>query len=314
MVEMPLTIVLMVIGAFLIIAALYQTAYIVHVELSPGDGLELRPGQAPTLFGRLDSLCREFHCRPFDRVLVTMDFNACVRQIPRLGLFGWPRTNLEIGLILALAVKPEELHAILAHEVGHLSAGPGPNGCGTYLLRKTWHDVIAKMERPARSGLEWALRWAILKILQWYWPRLNARLLVLSRVHEYRADADAARVAGTTAPAMALWRLECLGSWLGDSFWPELLKKAAQDPEPPEDVLQILADAFPSAPSHQDVPLWVDRGLSRTTIDETHPAFLARVRPFGLTADAVRQIGFPAAARPSAAEVFFEAALPGLQR
>ncbi len=32
-----------------------------------------------------------------------------VHELPRLGLLGWPRTILEIGLPLAEAMSPEEL-------------------------------------------------------------------------------------------------------------------------------------------------------------------------------------------------------------
>ena len=57
-----------------------------------------------------------------------MDFNAGVREVPRLGLLGWPRTYLEIGLPLSMAVAQEEIRAILAHEFAHLSARHGRSG------------------------------------------------------------------------------------------------------------------------------------------------------------------------------------------
>jgi hypothetical protein len=138
---------------------------------------------------------------------------------------------------------------------------------------------------------------------------------VLSRAHEFQADRDAARIAGNTAMATALWRLEGLSPWLSDRFWPELFARAAVWPEPPGDVVERLTTAIQTPPAPKDAALWTERALIRATLhDETHPALLDRVRPLGLTTDDLRRIGFLTAARPSAAEALLGDILPEIER
>jgi Zn-dependent protease with chaperone function len=51
--------------------------------------------------------------------------NASVVQIPRLGVFGWSRNYLTVGVPLLDAVTPEQFEAVLAHELGHLARAHG---------------------------------------------------------------------------------------------------------------------------------------------------------------------------------------------
>lgn len=311
----PHSVVLIVIGVPITLYGVFQAVHILRVDLTPPDGHLVAPGEAPALGLMLDGLRRDSQCRAFDEVRITMDFNAGVHEAPRLGLLGWPRTILEIGLPLAWAMSPDELKAILAHEFSHLSARHGRNVSRIYRLNRTWGNLFQRMQRPAGDSLARLSRSAITKFVNWYWPRLHARSLVLSRAHEYQADRDAARIAGTAAISTALWRIEGLSPWLTDRFWPEVLAKAAEWPEPPNDIVERLTAAIQTPPAPEDAELWIERGLNRATLhDETHPALLDRVRPMGLTADDLRRIGFPVAVRPSAAEVLLEDIVPAIER
>jgi hypothetical protein len=273
-------------GAALIVYAISQAGLFLLVEHSSSDGRVLLPGEAPALRATLDELGRELQCRPFDEVRISFDFNASVREIPRLGLFGWPRTILEIGMPLLTALSPDELRAVLAHEFAHLSARHGRSGGRIYRLHRTWGQVFEQMQRPASGRTGRAIRWSTSKFIDWYWPRLNARTFVLSRAQEYQADAVAATLAGPANLASALWRMECLNPWLSERFWPDIHQEASRSPEPPTDVLDRLRAALEVPPSHDDSARWVERGLSRATgNDSTHPAFNERARALGVTAD-----------------------------
>src|SRR5262245_25782628 len=114
MIAPPGGIVAIGLGVVLIVFAVTQAGLFLLVDQVPPDGRLLRAGEAPALAALLDSLRRDLQCRPFDEVRISMDFNAGVREIPRLGVFGWPRTILEIGLPLATMLEPGELRAILA--------------------------------------------------------------------------------------------------------------------------------------------------------------------------------------------------------
>lgn len=108
---------LLVGGVLLILFAISQAVVFLAVDPAPSEGRGLRAGEAPALGDLLDSLRSELQCRPFDDVRISMNFNASIREIPRLGLFGWPRTILELGLPLLTVLTPEELRAVLAHEL-----------------------------------------------------------------------------------------------------------------------------------------------------------------------------------------------------
>jgi len=81
--------------------------------------------------------------------LITDDFNAAVVQIPRLGLLGWYRNTLLIGLPLMKALTRQQLAAVLAHEFGHLAGGHGRLGNWVYRLRFGWARLAQGAARPA---------------------------------------------------------------------------------------------------------------------------------------------------------------------
>ncbi len=298
-----LGIVAIVAGVLILVYAIAQAGLILLVDLGTPEGHPLGPGEAPALVALLDGLRRELRCRPFDEVRIGMEFNASVRETPRLGVLGWSRTSLEIGLPLMMSLTAREAHAVLAHEFAHLSARHGRGSARIYRLNRTWGNVFEQMQRPATGGVDLAVRGVVSRFLDWYWPRLHARALVLSRLHEYQADAVAATVAGGEAVASSLWRIECLNPLIAERFWPGLLAESAGLPEPPTDVIARLRDALATPPEPADAARWAGRVVNlATNQDETHPAFPDRIGALGIPADDRWTSGFPAAVRPSAAE------------
>jgi hypothetical protein len=290
-------------GVLILLFATSQAFVFFSVEHAPPRGHALRAAEAPALHEALDSLRRDLQCRPFDDVRITMEFNAGIREIPRLGFLGWPRSILEIGLPLMEALTPDELRAVLAHEMAHGSGRHARSAGRIYRLHRTWAVLFERMQRPASGSFDRAIRAAASRFAGWYWPRLHARAMVLSRAHEYHADRVAAECTGTDIVVSALWRMECWQPMLGERFWEDLFRGAEESPDPPEDIMDRMRSAYESRPAPDDASRWVERGLSRTTgIDETHPAFGDRVRALGVSVEDVRRIGYPLAARPSAAQ------------
>ncbi len=298
--EPPLGIVLMVAGVFLVLIGISQAAYVLRIETGKHPGLIIEPGRAPALTRLLESLRADMQCRTFDEVRVSLAFNAMVRQVPRLGWLGWPRTILELGLPLLEALSPEECRAVVAHEFVHLSKRHAGGG-RLFLLRSTWQDLVERMQQAPKGRTEQASRWVLVKFLAWYWPRLNARLIVLSRAHEYEADREAARLAGNDAVCGALWRIECLDSWLSERFWPAVREGTRESADPPADVVCRLKEAYRRTPA--DSQHWIELGLSRVAaFDDTHPTFLDRAKQLGWSAEKARQRGFPVVTERTAAE------------
>lgn len=305
---------LLLAGVAAILYATSQAFLLLSVDHAPPPGRLLRPSDAPGLSSLLESLRRELHCPPFDEVRITMEFNAGIREVPRLGFLGWPRMFLQLGLPLMEALTVDELRAVLAHEMAHCSGRHARSNNRIYRLHRTWATLFERMQRPAAGSFQRSLRVATVRMANWYWPRLHARAMVLSRAHEYHADRVAAGHAGAAPLVSALWRTECLGPMLAERFWPEVLRAAEHSPEPPADVVDRLRLAFRSPVAPADASRWMDRALARATgHGETHPALRERSRALGWSEDDCRRLGFPEAPRPSAAEALIDGETEAIQ-
>ena len=83
---------------------------------------------SPQLFKVLDRLSAAYRVGPIDRVMIGADMNAAVVQLPELGLWGRLRTTLVIGLPMLYSLNPQQVRAILAHEMSHLAPRHAPSG------------------------------------------------------------------------------------------------------------------------------------------------------------------------------------------
>src|SRR5574341_1208482 len=79
---------------------LWKVLKALWVKIEPPTGAEVTAQEAPELFAMIAELRRGLHAPRFHHVLMTDEFNAGVVQAPRLGIFGWPRNYLLIGLPL----------------------------------------------------------------------------------------------------------------------------------------------------------------------------------------------------------------------
>ena len=85
-------------------------------------------------------------------VLLTHDFNAAIAQVPRLGLFGFHKNYLILGLPLMMALSLDQFRAVLAHEFGHLSGAHGRFGSWIYRIRRSWYQLMANLEHQQHWG------------------------------------------------------------------------------------------------------------------------------------------------------------------
>jgi hypothetical protein len=298
-----------------ILYAIAQAIAFLDLEPARPEGRALARGEAPALWALLGSLERELQCRPFDDVRISINFNAGVYELPRLGLLGWPRTCLDLGLPLLTVLSTDELRAVLVHELAHHSALHAQSGSRIYRLNHTWNNVFQRMQQPTASRVGRSIRSAATRFVNWYWPRLHARAMVLSRSHEFHADRVAASVAGAPTLVAAIWKLECFESWLAERFWTDLFQNADRLPDPPADVMDRLRTAVATPPAPDDQARWIARGLNRTTAnDDTHPAFRERIAALGMREDDIRSAGFPAAIGPSAAKVLLATDQAAIER
>jgi Zn-dependent protease with chaperone function len=274
------------------------------VKLEAPKGEPVTAAQAPKLFALLDELRAALDCKPFHQVFIIGDVNAGVVQIPRLGILGWHKNYLVIGLPLMQILGPDEFKAVLAHEFMHSSRGHGRFGNWLYRVRRTWDQVFQQMiKQRSRFGF------ALFKFLNWFWPVFNGHAFVLARANEYEADACSVRLAGADAAARALTRIRVDGALLGEKFWPGIFTRANQEKEPPADVVQALDAALKAGPPAEDAARWLRQAfLIETNNVDTHPCLKDRLRAIGRLPAEIEHGQLPATPPPApsqnAAEIF----------
>jgi Zn-dependent protease with chaperone function len=259
------------------------------VTLKLPEGQSVTRVQAPQLFAMLDELRAALDCRPFHRVLLVPEHNPAVVQIPRLGVFGWHRNYLLLGLPLMESLDPDEFKAVLAHEFAHSSRGHGRFGNWLYRVRRSWDRIFEQIARQRTRG-----GFVLVRFINWFWPLFNAHAFVLARANEYEADACSVRLAGADAAARALIRLPVDESLLSEQFWPHVFSRANQDAAPPSDVMRSLGQALRSGAPTEDGARWLRQAfLVETSNNDTHPCLKDRLRAMGRLPDAVNRGEFP---------------------
>ena len=257
------------------------------VRLQPPGGEPLARHEAPQLFALLDRLRTRLDTPAVHQVLVTADFNAAVTQVPRLGVFGWYRNYLLLGLPLMRCLSAGQLEAVLGHELGHLSRGHARVGNWIYRLRLAWHRLDQALAKNPRWGSG-----AIRGFLHWYVPYFNACSFPLARSNEFEADAASARLTSTQAAAEALTNVSVMAGYLNERYWPGVHAAARDVAQPAFGPFSGLSAPKPEEVSVEDTQRWLAAALARpTTYSDTHPCLQERLQALGAAA----QIALPAA-------------------
>lgn len=251
------------------------------VRIPAPEGFVLKRADAKPLFELATEFARKLKAPKPHSILLTGDFNAGVVQVPRFGLFGWPKNYLLVGMPLMQALSPEQFRGVIAHEFGHLSGKHGHFGSSVYRIRQTWDQLMTTLESQNHWGTV-----MFSKFLQWYVPYFNAYTFVLVRAQEYEADRSAAAIVGSRQFAEALVKIAVTGSYLDSSFWPEFYRKADYQPEPPSSPFGEMAGAFEFGVKPDDASSWLTLAIeSKTGIDDTHPCLSDRLAALGETAE-----------------------------
>ncbi len=289
---------------WLVAVLVWTTVRSLWVRIPAPEGTRLDRRTAPSLWEGVEAIRKPMRAPRPHVVLLTDDFNAAVVQVPRLGVLGWQKNYLLLGLPLLLAMPLRELQAVVAHEFGHLAGAHGRFGGWIYRQRMGWARLLERLE-VERSWGNFLFR----RFAEWYAPFFNAYTFVQARAQEYEADREAASIAGPTYTASALVRLEVASGVLGERFWPSVQGAVRTQPAPPPDVFQRMARALEAPVEDADAQALLDRALAReTTSSDTHPCLRARLAAL----DAKAQL--PAPFQQSAAEALLGDALPALAK
>ncbi|MBA3686937.1 MAG: M48 family metalloprotease, partial [Planctomycetes bacterium] len=103
----------------------------------------------------------------------------------------------------AAVARPAQRRGVVGdrHELGHLRGAHGRFGAWIYRQRCTWARLGQAVQAEGRRD------WVFGPFLRWFAPYFNAYTFVLARLHEYQADAAAARVASAQTAGSALCRI-----------------------------------------------------------------------------------------------------------
>ena len=263
------------------------------VKFTPPEGRVLRKDEAPRLFGAINDVCRKIRAPRADVVIIDDEYNAAVSQFPRLGVFGWHRNYLILGLPLMQALPPEEWRGVLAHEFSHLSRAHARFGNWIYRVRKTWSQLMDRLENERQGGGVWMFK----RFFQWYAPYFAAYTFVLARRDEYEADRLAATVVGREAMARGFIIGGVRSRFLSREFWPQVDQQVITTPTPPRDVHSRMARALRSGLDAAPVHAWIEEDLSiETGSADTHPSHRDRIAALGVeVGDLISNGGSPAA-------------------
>jgi Zn-dependent protease with chaperone function len=258
-----------------LLAMLWVLARSLWVRVEVPDGRRVSAREFPELFREIESLRRKLAVPPIHRVVLTEEFNAAMSQTPRLGLLGWQRNTLVLGLQLLMALSPEQARAVLAHEFGHLSGNHSRFSGWIYRLRMTWYRAMEAFD--AAGGWGTAL---IRRFFDWYAPTFDAYSFALARANEFEADAMSVEITSRAAAAQALVGSHVVSEIIGERYWGPLIARADLEPLPAADPFTGLEKFLRSLAVDRDEWLArIRRAIDqRTDHADTHPSLNDRLR------------------------------------
>ena len=257
---------------FILIPMLWIMMRSLWVKIEAPKGYEMTRDRFPQVFKELDALSSELDSLKIHTVLLTPEMNAAVIQTPKLGLLGWQKNTLFLGLELMLSLSPDQVRGVVAHELGHLSGNHSKFGGWIYRIRESWARLMNGMLAQDNVGAR-----IMAKFFSWYAPRFSAYSFPLARNNEYEADAMAASLTNNQAIGDALINVHVVAPYLEENYWQAYFKRA--DTELSPEVLP-WAGLHDFLKTNKDPKLQerLDQAvLIKTDISDTHPSLKDRL-------------------------------------
>jgi Zn-dependent protease with chaperone function len=164
-------------------------------------GVPLTASTAPKLITMIEEVQQTIGCRALKGVLVVPACNASAYQA---GSIWRPRNFLLIGYPLLLVLSPEQLKAVVAHELAHFANGDSRLAGLVYRIRVSWLRLAGVLNE--RGTVPIFVRCVFTR----YLPRLEAGSAEVARAHEFFADQAAAAVSSPTTSSRMISPLSTL--------------------------------------------------------------------------------------------------------
>lgn len=257
-----------------ILAAIWTFLRALWVKFDPPTGYVLERVDYPELFREIDYLTSELDALKIHQVIIENNLNAAVVQHPRFGLVGGQQNTLILGLQLLLALSPEEMRSVLAHEFGHLSGNHSRFSGWIYRVRITWERVRSSFDNSNSYGARLMRRF-----FNWYAPTFAAYSFALARNNEYEADRIAAELTSPQTAAKALVNVHTKAPYIEKEYWGVYFRSADNQPLPPSPPFEGLADFLKRSPISRETLLSLveENMMVETHYADTHPALKDRL-------------------------------------
>jgi hypothetical protein len=231
--------------------------------------------QAPQLYQLVDTITSTMRSAPVTTITLTPLFNACYS---RYGLRR--KVHLDIGLPIIYATSPQELVALIAHEMAHGINGDANRGLlitsGLNTIYSLY-DAVTPSEEMGHGLIEVLMRLFFLPV------RLLSRALLellhlltfrSSQRAEYYADLLAATVSGTDASVGLLRKTELGAKFISmaETTWARM--KIYRD----ENVFQKFRAHTNMLPAREIERYARIQARTHSSLDATHPPTDHRVR------------------------------------
>lgn len=287
------------------------------ITMPPVEGIRLHKRDFPELFKMIEDTRVKIKAPKIHEVVLTEDLNAAVVQLPRLGLLGWNKNYLIIGVSLMQAFSEEEFRGVLAHEMGHLAKSHSADLAWIYGIERVWVRLMDRLQQEEHfaTGL-------FRNFFFWYIPYCDTYTFPLRREQEYNADQCSIDVVGKEAFASALIGLRVKASYLDRKYWSKVSEEFKDVSAPPATAFSNMAASFKEGIKEFDAESWLKEGLrTKTDFSDTHPCLTDRLAQImGIPKEEVAALAMSMLStaskspNPSAAQVMLGEKLPELMK
>lgn len=257
-----------------VLLMVYVMVRALWVKFETPTGYLLKRKQFPELFAELDGLSKQLKSPRVHQVILTSEYNAGILQTPRLGVFGWYKNTLFLGLELLMSMTSAQARSVIAHELGHLSGEHSRFSGWIYRVRMTWQRIMDAFEHQDNVGAR-----IMRSFFRWYAPAFAAYSFALARANEYQADAVAAELTSLEDVAHALVNSHVMHDLIHEHYWQPFLAKASDSPAPEESPYRAMAHFLANNTFEQDmVSNRIEQAMATETSHyDTHPSLNDRL-------------------------------------
>ncbi|MFC3193748.1 M48 family metalloprotease [Marinicella sediminis] len=257
-----------------VLVVMYVIIRSLMVRIPPPEGVRVSRGEAPVLFATIDDMQKTLKTATIHEVVITPELNAAIQQTPRLGVFGWQKNSLILGIELLMFMSVDQAKAVIGHELGHLSGGHARFNGWIYRLRISWMNILYVVSQT--NGVA---RWVFGVFFNWYAPYFNAYSFSLARANEFEADQIAVKLTSAQDLSEGLVGMHVVADDFFNSFFKQVEREAIANPNLTPEVYVRLKEALSQ---HHFRPEEVQRVITRslkikTSYEDTHPALKDRI-------------------------------------